>query len=242
MILPAVRAFPLPLLLLSASALAASNGARTYDIAVEPVHEVCLEGLGDGAWATALLAPEGLAPALEDGRAKMTLCGTSARFGRRDFQEAILSVAVLAPEGEAGAYLVAALNSLRSYAWVERHRNRSPYAHGAVHEGFGADGARLSLGPDEAPWVLAATDLSGVPVMASPDLFEGALHQPGHTLFYARLEGEVARAPWRPQDSFVVSETANAAISTALLASQFTPTGWRLRAAGRHAKTNTLDR
>lgn len=240
MMLPLLGALAPLLLLLSASARAETGGAHAYDVAVEPVHEVCLEGAGEPGWAAALLAPEGLSPALLDGRAQLTLCATSARFGGRTFSEAIFSVAVEEPAGGSGAFLVAALNSRRSYAWVERRRNRSPYAHGAVLERFGAEGARLRLGPEEAPWVTASTALQGVAVNGQPERFEGAIYQPGHTLFYARLEGEVSRAPWSDQDALEIA--AGSDLSAALSASAFTPTVWRLRAAGRHAKTKTIQR
>lgn len=212
---------------------------RDWDVAVEPVREVCVEGTGEGSWAAALLAPEGLAPALVDGRAQLSLCGTSARFGGRDFQEAIFSVVVQEPRGEA-AFLVAALNSRRSYAWVERHRNRSPYQHGAVLGTFDGRGARLALGPEDAPWLSASTDLGGVAPAGAPEVFDGAIYLPGRALFYARLEGDAARAPWGPTDRLEVAPGASV-ITEAVLASGFTPTGWRLGAAARHAKTATID-
>ena len=226
--------------LLTPPALAAE--ARTYDITVSPVHEVCLEGSGDAAWATALLAPEGLAPHLEEGRARLSLCGTSSRFGGRNFQEAIFTVEVEAPEGGEATFLVEALESLRLYARVERRRNRSPYAWGAVRERFDEQGAALGFGPPESPWFEAHTTFAAPPSPPEPQVFEGAIHQPGHTLFYARLEGDRAEAPCSPADTLTLGPVGVSALSDALRASGFTPERWLLRAAGTHAKTNTLDR
>jgi hypothetical protein len=214
--------------------LGTALAAPRWDVSVEPVAELCLLGSADAAWATALLAPEGLAPKLEGGRALLSICGSEARFGGRSFREGILGL-----QTTDGLYMVWALNSIPSYAWVERKRNRSPYDTG--HVAFRADhrGALLELS-GEGRTRLSARGPAPQGA-AQPRSYAGRIHQPGHSYFDAELVGEALLLPFGPDSSWSLGPEDHSLVRQ-LRAADFQPQQWMWREAGRHSKTKTMDR
>ena len=213
-----------------------------YTVTVEPVDEVCAVGPVRPEWAAQVLVREGLAPAGFGGAPRGSLCVTSSAFHGVAFREAVygLYVVPIGAEGEGAPpelFLVAALESLRSFAWVERTRNASPYHHGTVQHTVGPGGIDVHLATPEGE-VLAARS-AALPGAPEPAVFEGRIFQRGRTFFYARLEGTLDRRRAAPGDSFVVGPDAAGPFAEALRASAFVPGEWWVRPAGRHAKGDT---
>jgi hypothetical protein len=214
--------------------LGAALAAPRWDVSVEPVAELCLLGSADAAWASALLAPEGLAPELQGGRALLSICGSEARFGGRVFREGILGL-----QTTDGLYLVWALNSIPSYAWVERKRNRSPYETGHVALRADHRGALLEIGVEGRTRLSArGPALQG---KAQPRSYAGRIHQPGHSCFEAELVGDALLLPFGP-GSFWSLGPPDHGLVQGLAAADFQPEQWMWREAGRHSKTRTMDR
>lgn len=221
-------------LLLSLAALA-GDSSPSLSLVVHPVAETCLIGPADGEYWQAALAAEGLKPDLVEGRATVPVCATHARFGGRDFGEGTVGVATQ----DGGQLLVAAINDVRFYAWVERKRNRSPYGHGDVsrtrqtlrlstHDGLALE---ATLGPASAapqPWV-----------------FEGPIYLPAMGdepggVFTAKLSGSGEVLPFDPtRDRLTLGSSCLAAT---LVASGWQPVEWRRRDEATHAKSDTVSR
>ena len=235
--------FMTPLLLLS-SLLTGTASAREvspgdYSLTVAPVAELCLDGVGPlDRWDH--LSALGLSAVAVNGQANLSLCVTRARFGGRWFSEAIFTVAVEGPQGP-GAYLVAAHNSIASYARVERRRNLSPYTHGQIF--FSDDPALASLLIRGADGVEALQAQNGGPPLAptSAPGFEGPIYLPSGGHFYARLGPSSASAPFEPgEDTLTIMPGAGqSAVASALAEAGFVPTGWRGSQTNEHAKTRT---
>lgn len=228
----------LPAFLLGCGGAAPQPGV--YPIAVEPVDELCLAGPVDAGWAAGLLGPEGLVAAAVDGAPSASVCATASSFLGKDFAEAVFGLTVEGAGSEPDLFLVRALNSVRFFAWVERTRNRSPYGYGAVTHS--SDPAALSVLLATADGEVLRAGSTHPPGPASPavEVFEGRVLQPGRSFFYARLEGALTRRPFVPGDTFAVGPDAADPFAAALRASGFTPVEWRIRPAGRHAKTDTV--
>lgn len=244
---------PFSLLLLSLLPLTAlaEEEAPDWDVSVSNVQEVCLFGRADLAYWQATLAPEELAPLEQDGAAVVFLCATTARFGGRLFHEGILGVMTSRdPYDLEAAFLVQGFNSIRSSAWIERRRNRSPYLH--------ADILRESPGPRSRFEItrrgaLVARGAMGGSIPAEIDRhpdFEGSIYLPRAEgastpgpYFEASLTGPAEATPFVPGvDTFELGPAEASTTAAHLTASHFEPTTWRIRAAGVHAKTRTYDR
>ena len=221
-----------------------------YDVVVDPMAEVCLRGVGDAAWATARLSPEALKPKLDGARATILLCATSGRFGR-SFDEVIYSVEVEDPTGGGGeaAFLLQAFNSVRSYAWIERKRNRSPYEYGEISVESGVGRGAFSLHTKAGFQLTAALGPRDVGGLHQDVSFDGAIYLPQALnpredvgeYFLARLDGEAEVFAFDSTvDTF--SFQGEGPLATLLTEGHFTPELWILRPTSRHAKTDNLER
>lgn len=229
----------LPLLLVG-SAAAREVTPGDYSLSVAPVAELCLDGVGPlDRWSQ--LSALGLSAVATDGQARLSLCVTRARFGGRWFSEAIFAVEVEGPQGP-GMYLVAAHNSVASYARVEQRRNRSPYTHGGIYFSDDPALASLLLSSADGAEALRATN-GGPPLLPGPSPgFEGPIYLPSGGHFFARLGPAESYAPFEPaEDSLtLLPGAAQSAVVSALAAAGFTPTGWRGSQTNEHAKTRTV--
>lgn len=204
-------------------------------LSVEPVAETCLSGPADAEYWRAALAPEGLTPLLTEGRAWLTVCATRARFGGRSFGEGTLGVAT----ADGGLFLVGAINDVRSYAWVERRRNRSPYVHGDSTRSAGA--VRLGA-PDGAVLVATRAERPGHPEpldFTGPIWLPATQGEPGGA-FWAALTGD--GLVWQIDPTVDHVEIGPAALAAPLRDSGWAPTRWTAREASRHAKSDTVAR
>jgi hypothetical protein len=229
------------LLLLSLTDDAAAREVTpgAYTLTVAPVAELCLDGVGAlDRWDH--LSALGLRPLAADGQAQLSLCVTRARFGGRWFSEAIFAVAVEGPLGP-GLYLVAAHNSVPSYARVERRRNLSPYTHGGVY--FSGDPALAALRVQTGDGVEAIHATNGGPPLPPNPAggFEGPIYLPSGGHFFARLGPSESSAPFEPtEDTLTIAPgAAQSAVAAALTDAGFTPTAWRGSQTNEHAKTRT---
>lgn len=218
---------------------------------MEPVAEVCVIGSADLSYWQQRLAAEGLSPAAGEGRAWITVCATEATFGRRTFREGTLAVAtteVPGSEESDGALLFSAFNSIPLYAWVERTRNKSPYHKADI--ALSLDGPRSALSFTLSDGVALTARMGGDAGEAPPaeDSWEGDIYLPSGgpdrrgagPYFHGLLEGPATSYPFGPTDALTFGPGAAGSPVAELEASHFTPTEWRVRPAGRHAKTKTL--
>lgn len=227
------------LLTLPRAAAAADVAPGAYTLRVSPVSELCLDGQGPlDRWEA--LGALGLRPRAADGQAQLSLCVTRARFAGRRFSEAVFAVAVDGPQGP-GLYLVAAHNSVPSFARVERRRNLSPYTHGQI--AFSDDPALAALLLRSADGAEALRATNGGPPL-SPQAsagFEGPIYLPSGGHFFAQLSPASASAPFVPGEDTLtlLPGSGQSAVAAAVAAAGFTPTGWRGSQSSAHAKTRT---
>ncbi|MCK6522502.1 hypothetical protein L6R49_13805 [Myxococcota bacterium] len=227
------------LALLPALAFARDVSPGEYTLSVSPVAELCLDGVGPlEPWAE--LSALGLRPVEVDGQARLSLCVTRARFAGRRFSEAVFAVAVDGPQGP-GLYLVAAHNSVPSFARVERRRNLSPYTHGQIAFSDDPALAALLLRSADGAEALRATN-GGPPLSPQPSAgFEGPIYLPSGGHFFAQLSPASGSAPFVPDEDTLtlLPGSGQSAVAAAVAEAGFTPTGWRGSQASTHTKTRT---
>jgi len=237
--------------LASPRAAQAGDASLKYDIVVDPMAEVCLEGAGELTFWTTTLEKEGLHPTVEDGHAVLMLCANSGRFGLK-FQEVIYTIFTSNEPGGSsrdGGFLIYGLNSRKAYARVERKRNQSPYEHGEVVQKIEGSVAAIG-GTTEDGWYVTAT-LSGElePISKGEKLWQGPVHLPramtpegeADEVFDVRLSGVAETYTFAPEsDTF--STGGDASVSPLLNPVVFEPKLWLVRPVGVHAKTNNRPR
>lgn len=217
--------------------------------AIEPVREVTLSLLADLDVWKALLAQEGLRPAVTDGKARLIITASDSVFKGVPFRELAISVHVeppregLAPEGH---FLVHAYNSSRFFAFIERAVFHTPYYHAQVSVNpklpasirvsrDGNDCFRATMGESRSPRSDAAERMHGPIYLPRGSAVEGG------KLFYATLEGQTQTYDFNPaQDAVVVSPSAPEAVFRALRDSHVQGEEWIIRERGRHAKSRTV--
>ena len=99
------------------------------------VREISLLGTADLPYWSARLAEEGLIPATLGGRARVLIVAAESRFKGIRFRELSFSILVAhkaTHANEQAAYLVAAFNSRRVFAFCERVLFKTPYSYGDV--------------------------------------------------------------------------------------------------------------
>ena len=218
-----------------------------YIATIAPVREVILAGSADLAYWRARLAPWGLFPHNDGGRAALTLSAIAGRFRGLPFRE--FSVAVVAGEEDGRAdgsiYLVGAFNSSRPLAWAERTFFRTPYQLADI---------RLS----EQPPVAATVNLAGQVVLSmamaaatapsrhEAQAWEGRIYLPPNgaqrELFYAHLAGPTDIYPFTAADTLTLRPRPGDGVLGALVESGFAGVEWRVRAAAVHARSRTYRR
>ena len=219
-----------------------------YVAEVAPVKEVTLHGLADLAFWRSKLAAENLQPLESDGRAKLIISATEARFWGITFREALIGIHVqptsAMPAGMPAMYLVQAWNSLSAFAWIERTMFGTPYAAGliAVDPRYPS-----SLQLTQRGQMLIAAGMSGETQKQAEVVEEnwhGAIFLPRRKgapqkLFIAKLAGTTEYFPHRPGDSFNFARSQLCPAIDWLLDSHFAPEAWHVRQTATHAKSKT---
>jgi hypothetical protein len=218
-----------------------------YIATIAPVREVILAGTADLAYWQKRLAPLGLFPHDDGGRAAVTISAIAGRFRGLPFRE--VSVAVVAGEQDDGRadaiYLIGAFNSSRPLAWSERTFFRTPYQ---------LAGIRLS----QSPAVGAAVTVAGQvvyraekraapaePLRREAQEWQGRIYLPPNgarrELFYARLAGPTEVYPFDAADTLTIQPRGDG-VWQWLVESGFGGQEWRVRAAAVHARSRTIRR
>jgi len=230
---------------------------RKYDVQVAPVCEVSLKGSADLEFWRQRLAPEGLFPTVENGRAKFLICAAEAKFMGLTFRELSISVAVCRREGGAdwdGAFLVHAFNSIRFFAFIERTLFGTPYRHAGVRVDVGLPAvAEVTCGGQTLLRLEMSCDDAAVtrqPNRDEVDGFEGPIFLPGAPLgkplqgrlFFGRLHGQTQVYPFLPTDRVLLSPTADCPVLQWLVDSNFRGEEWSIRRDATHGKSKTTRR
>jgi hypothetical protein len=151
----------------------------------------------------------------------MLVIGAAGAFHGIRFQELSISRVI----GEERAFMIAAFNSRRFFAWCERVFFKTPYVYGDVRVGPRS----LSV-----PGVMRAEMREPrTPSSVGRDGWHGEVHLPGGRCFVAKLEGMTERYRVIDSDRF---ELTHPALRT------FVPREWIVRADARHAKSKTYRR
>jgi hypothetical protein len=226
--------------------------------ALKGVREVSLLGTADLPYWQAALAKEGLAPAGRDGAAQVMVIAADARFRGIAFREVSFSVLVVPPAdvpGREAAFLVAAFNSRRLFAFSERLFFSTPYRHADLVVSASAPVAievrrrgRLHFA---AQMATDAADPAGRASDAAEDGWEGPVFLPAGgrgakapgRYFVARISGRTHRRAFaESKDSFTIMSSRDDAVFTALRDSGFVPREWAVRVDAAHAKSKTYTR
>jgi hypothetical protein len=220
------------------------------------VHEVSLLGVADLSYWTKQLAQEGLRPLEKHGHAQVWIIAADARFMGLRFQE--MSICVLAATDEfAGsqqeAFLVHAFNSRRFFAFSERTFFSTPYYYGDVRASTDIP-ASIEVANARAVLFRAemqrghASDQPRKPSRSAEDGWEGPVYLPTRQarsdhrrrMFFARIQGDTkSYAFLQHEDSCLICPAHQHPVLEALIASQFAPTEWIIRANATHAKSKT---
>jgi hypothetical protein len=219
---------------------------------VHDVLEVSLRGAVSLEASEERLAREGLFPSCENGRAEAVLLGAEARFMGKRFREVSLSLAVSHASdgsGRDGAYLIAAFNDVRFFAWVERRLFRTPYAHGRVVLA-GGDRPSIEAGPRRGvPVVRVQMGGDARSQRTGDEAWEGPIYLPRRAgeeygqHFFGRLTGPSVEWPFDgASDTFVLAPRGDEDPFGLLERWAFQPLRWQLRAGSVHARSKTYRR
>ncbi len=240
-------------LLLAVTAETLPAQAVTYDVTLNGVKEICLVGTADLPYWEKLLRPEGLAPAVKDGRAEVSICAMASRYMGLGFREAVLTVATTATVGSGrqdGQFLVTAVNSNPLFAWVERQTNQAPYQAGTVVAAIEPTRTALGWGEGRLTGVQAVMTAPAAAQRRVQEPFEGPVYlpralspkRPQGAYFAARLSGTADVSPFdKRRDSFLLGNDSLAVVKH-LRVSHFVPQEWRVRRDATHAKSGTQSR
>jgi len=222
-----------------------------YVAEIAPVREVSLVGAADPDYWRGRLAPEGLAPSIADGSARVLIIAAEMKFKGLRFAECSMSVFVehAAGEGEA-VFLVQAFNSRRFFAWVERRIFHTPYAHASVQVEAAA-AARVAAECAGRPVLLARRAAAEAPIRTGFETWNGWIHLPAppstpeskRRWFHGRVEGEATVFRFiTGHVEFRVGDQGDARGFAELARSGFQPVEWIIRPRGFHAKSKTVRR
>jgi hypothetical protein len=216
-----------------------------YVATIPHVREVSILGTADLEFWTDRLRTENLAPLAVDGRAQILIIAADLRFMGLPFREISFSVLV---EGS-GAFLVAAFNSRRFFAFWERNAFGTPYAFGNVRVSA-ASPASVQLTRNGEPLFRAAMGTAAPEPGTSPyqEGWEGPVFLPrrggkGGRLFFARVRGACRPVAFEPSRNVLELRPApDLPVFQALIDSRFEAKQWLVRQDAVHAKSKTYDR
>lgn len=215
-----------------------------YVATIPHVREVSILGTADLDFWTAHLRTENLTPLAVDGRARILVIAADMRFLGLPFREISFSVLV---EGS-GAFLVAAFNSRRFFAFWERNLFGTPYAFAGVQV-TASPPASVQLMQDGETFFRAAMGTAPPEPGSSPyqEGWEGPVFLPRRDgksgrRFFARIEGACQPVDFVPsRDVLEIRPAPGLPVFQALIDSRFEATQWLVRQDAVHAKSKTYD-
>ena len=218
-----------------------------YVARVAPVKEVTLHGVADLAYWQEQLRPAGLSPLIIEGKAQLLLSATQARFMGIRFRECIVGLqlqpVVAGEEAMPAMYLLAAWNSLRAFAWIERTMFSTPYAFGQVEVETQLP-ACMKLCERGEKLMDCSMAEAREPVAVSDERWQGMIYLPHkkggpQQLFVANLEGRTEQFPFQTGRDHLAIDGEKSEVLRQLIDSNFTPQTWHVRQAAAHAKSKT---
>lgn len=215
-----------------------------YVATIPHVREVSILGTADLDFWTDHLRAENLSPLAVDGRAQILVISAEMRFLGLPFGEISFSVLLEEP----GAFLVAAFNSRRFFAFWERNVFGTPYAFAGVQV-TASSLASVQLAREGETLFRAAM---GTPVPESgtspyQDGWAGPVFLPrrnGKTgrRFFARIEGSCRPVDFVPsRDVLEIRPAPGLPVFQVLIDSGFQAAQWLVRQDAVHAKSRTYD-
>jgi hypothetical protein len=238
-----------------------SNGGRHmsttphYIAALSNVSEVSLVGAANLAFWKAHLSDAALTPVESDGKARLLVSASAAKFMGLPFAEFSVCVLVVPPVDRGwkdAAYLVHAFNSRRFFALVERVLYSTPYYHGRIGvtaalapsvEVCADDGgtyrAALRTGAGESP---------PEPSRSAAECWNGPVFLPGRRgnrgiashVFFAKLQGLTRAFPYAAsRDTVEIASASAGSVFQMLIDSGFEGREWIVREGAVHAKSRT---
>lgn len=150
-----------------------------------------------------------------DGATEAMLVAADAKFKGIRFREVSFSLLV-----DGGAHLVQAFNSVRFFAWVERVRFKTPYAHAQVVVSANPPSIRAGSA------IHAEMRGARAPRSIAPDAWTGRVHLDHGRYFIAAISGETERYAFDASDVITTPWP-------------FVPHEWLVRRNARHAKSAT---
>ena len=226
-----------------------------YVATLPNVREVSLVGTADLAFWKAHLNDAPLAPVEAQGKARLLIGASAARFMGLAFAE-FSCLLVVPPSGSGwrdAAYLVHAFNSRRFFAFCERVMYSTPYHHGRV--GVSAsDPPSVDVRADDGGTYHAAlgTDANNGPRQPSRSAAErwnGPIFLPGPAggddgrgsrVFFGKLEGFTRAFPFDPTcDRVEIARGSSGGVFGMLLDSGFLGEEWIIRETAVHARSKT---
>ena len=226
-----------------------------YVAALSNVSEVSLVGTADLAFWKAHLSGGALAPAESEGKARLLISASAAKFMGLPFAEFSVCVLVVPPVDRGwkdAAYLVHAFNSRRFFALCERVLYSTPYYHGRVRvtaafppavEVCAEDGATyhasLRRGASERPPgpSRSATECWNGPVFLAG---RGGGEGTARRVFFAKLQGLTRAFPYAPaRDTVEITSASAGSVFQMLIDSRFEGREWIVREGATHARSKT---
>ena len=224
---------------------------------ISSVREVALLGTADLAFWNERLAAERLCPSEAEGKARVMIGATDARFKGIRFRELTISVFCRLQNGDQreGVYLAHAFNSVRWFAWVERTLFSTPYDYGVIDVDVGLP-ALVQLTLDNTVILrfqmsIDSTSPGRESVRCGEDSWAGPVFLPcGKRIgpkegkwFLAKTGGQAQTYPFDPaRDLVTLFPVTNQPVVQWLNDSKFSPKEWVVREAARHAKSKTYRR
>ena len=224
---------------------------------ISSVREVALLGTADLPFWNERLAAERLCPSEAEGKARVMISATDARFKGIRFRELTVSVFCRLQYGDQreGAYLAHAFNSVRWFAWMERTLFSTPYDHGVIDLDVGLP-ALVQLTLDST--VILRFQMSTDSTSLGRDLvhcrdkgWTGPVFLPrGKRIgpnegkwFLAKIGGHTQTYSFDPvRDLVTLFPVPTQPVVQWLNDSEFSPKEWVVREAALHAKSKTYRR
>jgi hypothetical protein len=227
-----------------------------YIAALSNVSEVSLVGTADLAFWKAHLRDAGsLTPAESEGKARLLVSSSAAKFMGVPLAEFSVCVLVVPPVDcgwKDAAYLVHAFNSRRFFALVERVLYSTPYYHGRI-DVTAAFPPSVQVRADDGGTYRAALRVGAgksppEPSRSGAECWNGPVFLPGRRggrgtasrVFFAKLQGLTRAFPYAPsRDTVEITPASAGSVFQMLIDSGFQGREWIVREGATHAKSRT---
>jgi hypothetical protein len=226
-----------------------------YIAALSNVSEVSLVGTADLAFWKAHLSGGALTPEEAEGKARLLVSASAAKFMGLPFAEFSVCVLVVPPVDRGwkdAAYLVHAFNSRRFFALVERVLYSTPYYHGRIGVAIALPPAVEVCADDggtyRAVLQTGAGESPPEPSRSAAECWNGPVFLPGRRssqdtashVFFAKLQGLTRAFPFTPsRDTVEITSGSAGSVFQMLIDSEFEGREWIVREGAIHAKSRT---